>query len=770
MGRSVTRCVLLLAVFSTHLHAAAATSGQRKFVIADCDKDRIALRFTTEKAPLLLRTGDLTSTAAAAVPVAASMTWEKPVATEAAIHEYEVSGRLTGGCPEAGSYTVPLTIIHDGGTSETLEFELVRRVEPVLDAPASITLVVEKLPWSGSENVSVTPLRVRETSHSGAIGGLSASGGELKSAAGEGTGITLNPASEPLSLASGEGKDLNLVLSHMPDAGSFSTRLVLHTASLKTNVNSDVTIKVRHARWCLGAILLLGVLLGWLVNVKLAAVSTLRAAQLEALRAVNAIVRDAGAQRDSAVQQRMLRIATTLEGEVRSARDPKDLNKIVENKKTQVDAVLSVATQSVGDLQARLTATRGLLDPNNRVLSASVTAALAPLFGTLSTIERASLTGDVEDALRRLSELDITLPAAVIAALRPVIQDLHRGLGELGKWSAPAQALETLRQTLLVDLATAFGKVAPAELVTSTDDIVRSVERLVTIEAPDDMKAAFGNAATILSQGSRTDLAQAVRGEIANLERMTHRDEDTQSELGKLSSARVRVAGLLLGADPANGSLGQAVADGDFPTAARLIAPPPAAVPAAPAVLLPAAMRARMAAPQGLPAAPPVPPIAPRLRIPPWLPVGQVAQASLDWRGERKPAAAAATWVSDPATAAVFSNQTIDGADLEPKLPGFLEIRFSIANPPLSVSGRAFVGELAATPSFTKFEEDEKNSNRAIALATALLTTFVGYQIFAGSWYGTFGDYFSAFIWGFFGQFGLERIRDATKTIVSRTL
>ena len=33
-----------------------------------------------------------------------------------------------------------------------------------------------------------------------------------------------------------------------------------------------------------------------------------------------------------------------------------------------------------------------------------------------------------------------------------------------------------------------------------------------------------------------------------------------------------------------------------------------------------------------------------------------------------------------------------------------------------------------------------------------------------------FADFFSAFLWGFFGQFGLERLRDLAKPITSKAL
>ena len=52
----------------------------------------------------------------------------------------------------------------------------------------------------------------------------------------------------------------------------------------------------------------------------------------------------------------------------------------------------------------------------------------------------------------------------------------------------------------------------------------------------------------------------------------------------------------------------------------------------------------------------------------------------------------------------------------------------------------------------------------------AVLTVFFGYEIFIAGWYGTFADFFAAFLWGFFGQFGLERLRDLAKPVTAKAL
>jgi len=42
--------------------------------------------------------------------------------------------------------------------------------------------------------------------------------------------------------------------------------------------------------------------------------------------------------------------------------------------------------------------------------------------------------------------------------------------------------------------------------------------------------------------------------------------------------------------------------------------------------------------------------------------------------------------------------------------------------------------------------------------------------VFEKTWFGTPADFFAAFAWGFFGQFGLDRVRDVVRPITSRTL
>jgi hypothetical protein len=56
------------------------------------------------------------------------------------------------------------------------------------------------------------------------------------------------------------------------------------------------------------------------------------------------------------------------------------------------------------------------------------------------------------------------------------------------------------------------------------------------------------------------------------------------------------------------------------------------------------------------------------------------------------------------------------------------------------------------------------------SVVTAAVTVAAGFVLFTGNWVGTWSDWFGAFAWGFFGQFGLERVRTLAQPITSRTL
>ena len=69
-----------------------------------------------------------------------------------------------------------------------------------------------------------------------------------------------------------------------------------------------------------------------------------------------------------------------------------------------------------------------------------------------------------------------------------------------------------------------------------------------------------------------------------------------------------------------------------------------------------------------------------------------------------------------------------------------------------------------------KVEAAARRANWVLTGVAGVLTAFVGYQIFSASWFGTLGDFLGCFLWGFFGQFSLDRVREMAKPMVSKTL
>ena len=84
------------------------------------------------------------------------------------------------------------------------------------------------------------------------------------------------------------------------------------------------------------------------------------------------------------------------------------------------------------------------------------------------------------------------------------------------------------------------------------------------------------------------------------------------------------------------------------------------------------------------------------------------------------------------------------------------------------VSVRTYIGEPVDSPDYRQTAAETQRVNNATAAVAAVVTVFFGYEIFIAGWFGTFADFFSAFLWGFFGQFGLERMRDLAKPMTSK--
>ena len=763
------RLILLLLVTllaSAPVGAAVPTvSGTSTFVVADCTNAKITVRFISDAAPLALRTKDIRSKDHNNEPVAWSIAWDKPTSSDEAIHEYQATGSLQGGCPTAGGYNVPLTISLTGAASSEITITLVRAVDPVLDVPSSITLAFDTLPlgikWANPE-LSV-PLR--ETSHVTALKQLSASGSPLKTASGELTSIMLKPDFAPLDIAPGAGADLKLSLSQVPDPGTYSARLLLHSPALKQNQSIDVSLKVRVFWFFLLVAVGIGVALGWFVNVRLADRAVLDTAMLDGLRAAAAIARRATAQRDPAVQQRLITLAAGLDSTVRASTAPQQVQTAVTDAQAQVTQIETNANAAAAAFAQNLARVRNVMRPGNLPPVAAISDLLGSLTQSLDHFDQAGGAGNIEGAQRQLQAFEQTLPREIAMALQPWLGRVRSGLDQFGPWVNPAQEPERTRAALLQDVVTAYPLAEPAQLVQQSDAIARRLQAWLVLSAPSGMAEAFRAAAGVLRQHDRADLVEMLSVIIDDLMRGDAVGQDPIEKLKNLAQIRQRAEGVVRGAAPGNAAIDARLAQGDFPAAAAALFPERAgavAITAAPAMSQP------LTRPQtNLPDAQ-APTILPRIILPPRLPVGQVTNVVLEWAGAPV-FANAPQWTADPNDAAEVTDPTVNGAAVRPRRAGYLTIGVTFAGRP-AITSITYAGDVTAAPDYTQIAAAAWWTNFWIGVATAIITTFAGYEIFIGAWVGTFADFFSAFLWGFFGQFGLNRIRELAKPIVSRAL
>lgn len=767
--RSAVAVAALAAVALAPASAAPSASGPTKFVVTDCANASLAVRFTSEEAPLALRSGDITSDDRPELPIPWSISWEKPQASDPSIKEYQASGTVKGGCPARGTYTVPLSVTLGGPKPSAAVFsiKLVRAVDPVLDAPSAVTLTASRWPVYDF-GVSLPSIRLRETSHGSAIDSISASGRELKTSSGELTDIALNPDPKPLSVPAGGAADLSLQLSRTPDPGTYTTRLVLHGAALKQDQGADVTLKVRVFWIFLLIAIALGIGLGWFVNVGLAQSAALDAAILAGIRAASLLARRATAQKDPLVQQRLIALASVLESRVRTAEDPDAAQKLVAEAQGQATKVEEAALASAADFAQSVARVRAVLAPNHLIAPPSVAAELAALNDALGGIERVAQAGNIERALEKLRPFEQTLPRAVLGKLQGWLRDMRLALDELGPWVEPAQELEKDRVKLANAVQEAYSTGDAAELVKKCVAVERDLSGMLVFSAPRGIARAFRAAAAELRKGEREDLADQVSAAADDVEHVDFGRLEARAALRELAKIRRKVESLVRSQARGKSDVEACLLKGDYPGATAALLGKPQAASALAADLQAAAPLAELQySSTPLPAAA-VASINPVVRVPPNLELEKEQHVTLDWAGEN-PNVAAPRWSCDPPDAAVTSNEDVQGANVLPKKAGYLTISVDLGGG-RSSSATSYVGDVTQASIYQQIKQRRERVNFWTGVVAALLTAFAGYQIFIGSWFGTFADFLSAFVWGFFGQFGLDRLKEIARPITSRTL
>jgi hypothetical protein len=784
-------CGIILAAPTDAGAVTAALSGPSQFTVSDCNSLGLTLRFTSDAVPLAVRTNNPTPSSGAAA-VGWGIEWTQPRVSDTSINEYSSAGTIKSSdgssknnCPEVGSYKVPLTLSFAGATAVTspgtpavtqpanpptttaLSITLTRTATPTLDIASAVTLPVQIWPletlWK-STPLPVAPIAVRESSTEAPIPAISAAGGELKNAAGESEGIALVPDKTPVRLEAGQGGQVALTLSVPPAPGTYTSRIVLRAKTLPDKP-VDVTLKVRIYWFLLLLTVALGVGLGWWVNVRLAARAAIDAARIAALSAAGAIAARAGAQKDPAVQQRLLGIAHALEEKLRLDATPEAVQADVTAATHAADAIETQATTSATSFAQSLSQIRAVFQPDGHPPEDVVAALLASLIQTLGSIERMGDAGDVEQASRRLTDFGRTLTQDALPALRPWLEAVREALDNIGVWADQAQEPEQTRQSLINAMLAAFGAATAADAVKLSDALARSLRVWAMAVAPRAIATVFQAAAGILRVGGKA--AEAAELD-AIADDAAHADGGVGDPLAKMRALTVirgQAEDLLRGMIGNNPALDNDLIAGDFLAAAKRAAPPPKAPPGEAAMMVPIAPLQRQQTPVAVPGPLIMPP---RLVLPAQLRVGSTADISIDWAGAAPPAGPM-TWVGNPPNAVSFTNQSVNGASVTAGQAGFVTITASRAGAG-AISAGTYAGDPAGTTDYRRIARDAGRVAIFTALITAVITTFTGYIVFSSTWFGTTSDVFSAFAWGFFGQFGLDRIRTLTQPITSKAL
>ncbi len=398
--------------------AELVVSGPTRLVIADCANATLELRFTASRPPLAVRTGDVAPRDGRGQSVAWSVAWDKLTASDPSIHEYLATGALKNGCPAPGTYSLPIVVTlavaqdagmlatADGGAGDalstaTLSVDLVRVVDPVLDAPSAVTLAAEAWPALGPDAGLSIP--VRESSNAAPIRSLSATGTELKTSSGELTGVELVAQADPIALDAGAGAELGLALSNAAWPGSYTSRVIVHAPDAKKDQTIDVTLKIRLSVVFLLLTITLATGLGWWVNVWLAGRATVDSARMRGLRAAQDLVALTSKERDPSVEQRIMGIAAHLETLARSAKTADEVDQAIAANRAQVAKVEEDARASEATLAKELGAVRASLGLGGAGLNPAIANRVASVSQELEAIEGAQDAGQVSRRSRGFS-------------------------------------------------------------------------------------------------------------------------------------------------------------------------------------------------------------------------------------------------------------------------------------------------------------------------------------------------------------------------------
>jgi hypothetical protein len=476
------------------------------------------------------------------------------------------------------------------------------------------------------------------------------------------------------------------------------------------------------------------------------------------------------------VQQRIMGVAVHLETMSRAATSGDEVDKAIVDRQAEVKTIEEDARASEATLVKELSAVRGSLGLGGAGLDPAIADRVASVSQELVAVDAAHEAGRVEAALARLQVFEWRLPQGVFSALGPWLLAVGSALTDLGAWSAPEQEPEKTRVALRARAKTALALDKRAVLgtfVSEANALAIDLRSWIAFELPHDVAKSLQDAAAITRIGGRIEVAdpltecsaealaqQSVGPDpIANLKALAKIRDRAEHELESSALPQVRR------------QIRDVLAKGDFASAAALLAPPPSAL--ARSVPQPQAKSAGIRAllsEDGSPTVSPAKdvPLWPMVDLPLQLDVGKPTRATLDWGGAAAPHPKVTAWSVQPQGVAKISPDG-EAATVTATVFGRLAVTAEFDDG-TRASSRAFAGDVAMSPSYSAIARDAWWVNVVTGLVAAVLTTCVGYEIFAAAWFGTFADFLTAFLWGFFGQFGLDRIRTLAQPIVSKPL
>jgi len=741
----------------------------------DCNNAPLALRATSDPVPNAIRTVGIVSTAASgAVPRKIDWTPPATVAPPGGVaHEWSSSGTIdpADACPaKAATDIVTVELLFDPPGIAPVQLVLVLNpMAPALDVPTKWTVPLAIWPFHNdfiSSSERIVDLPVRESSHAGAIARLSAATTAPFASASTSTDLRVDVAGiAPLMLGPGQSGTLRLPLVGTPRPGTLATKLGLYGPGLPSEQPVDLTIEARVHRGFLLLTVVIGVVLGWLVNDKLQPLATLDTAKLQGLRAAAELAQRAAAQPDPVVQQKVMAVSKALEGDLATVTTADAVATTVKARQDQAAAIESQAVADAAALRTALGQTRDIITPG-AIPDAAIAALLSGSATALERITTMSQAGQVTDAARALKEMQDALPGAIAAALRPWLGLLHDALMRFGTWAPAAAEPEATRAALLARVQAAAALNDPAALVKACDGMARDLRALTRFQARDAMARVFRTTAANLDASGRTAAGAAVRARADEVLRPPQSD-DPLLDLGTLAAQREAVELVLLILAPANNALRTALQNGDFPAAvAALPAMAAAAAPVAPAAARP------------IDRFPPAPPAAAdfaaahwiRLDLPPLLPLNQPARADVRWADGAAAPAGPTTWTVTPEAAVTPGAQDATSFQFTPTRTTRLTVTATLPAPIGNLTASAVAGDVVATPPYLRLAAQSRAIDWTIDAIAAVVTVGAGYVTFTGSWFGTAGDFFAVLAWGFFGQFGLARIKTLAQPIVNRAL